>query len=255
MNKNKNTRRKMLLMAASVALVATISVGATLAYLTAQTTPVDNKFTAAGDVSGRTYEPSWTAANALNIAPGKTLDKDPRVDNETGDMYIWVGSKLSFQIDIGNGYKDVTYAVFSHFVDVCTGTTEISSSGGIGTGWVEYTAADDGLIDTTNNKYYFYTVALNPDTDGATAEASLTATKANDNTTPIFTKVTPKKEILIDPTNGEDADLSATKFKQFNFKIFVNSYGTKAYKTNSSETGAVTQAAAKAEILTQLGGK
>lgn len=256
-NKNKTTH-KILLMGIAAVLVATISIGATLAYLTASTTPANNTFSAAGDISGRTYEPSWNVANATNIAPGKTVEKDPRVDNETSNMYIWVGSRLTFEIDAGSGYKEVTYSVFAHFVDVKTDTKLISDTGGIGANWVEYTSE---VTKNTGRKYYFYNAALEPDTDAVT-ETALTTTKAADNTTPIFTTVTPKKEIVIDPsataidasTLTTTTDLSTTKFKQFNFRITIDSYGTKAYKESSSESGAVSSNDAKAEILIKLDG-
>ena len=252
MKKKNQKALKVFLVGVSVVLVTAISVGLTLAYLTTQTDPIKNDFTAKGDIAGRIAEPNWTAANALKIAPGKTLDKNPIVDNETGDTYIWVGVRVEFVLDVDGTPKTVPYSTFSKYVEL-TGLT--------GTDWVEYTAADDGLVNATY-KYYFYTKVLDKDKDD-TGDAKV---ENADSTTELFTKVTPKKEIVIDPDAATGTyvvntsipaspDFSELIFKKFDFQINIKGYGVKAYKTSSTEDGAVTQASAKAEILDKLGGK
>jgi predicted ribosomally synthesized peptide with SipW-like signal peptide len=76
------TRRKILLVALSVAMVAILAVGGSLAYFTARK-DVSNVFTV-GNVKITLTEPAWIASGFVDgdtVYPGEPLKKDPRVTN------------------------------------------------------------------------------------------------------------------------------------------------------------------------------
>lgn len=255
MNEKKNkSARKVLLVGISAVLVAAISVGSTLAYLSAITTSKDNTFTASGDIKGRLLEPSWStevSSDAAQYVPGKTYAKDPTVDNETPDAAVYVGAKLIFQIDVGdgNGLQTVDYDTFSHFVTLADYT---------GSGWTEKSVSGD-----TTSKYFMYNTVLTKDAD----EGNTLGASATDHTSALFTSVTPSKDINI-KSNGtatkdnltSTADLSSLYFKKFDFKIKVFSHGVKAYtvdKTSGNKVGTDVSTASEAEneILSKLASK
>lgn len=264
MKDKKNSRaKKVLLMATSCVLVAGISVGATLAYLTAKTNDKDNKFKASGGIKGEVLEPTWDVSKATNFAPGDEIPKDPKIDNDTSDANVWVGAKIEFFLDVGNGDEEVDYATFSKFATL---------TGWVGTDWNELSSTK------TNDKasYYFYNKLLLADTNNATDEMDgnnyktntlgnhITGSQTTDNTTDLFTKVTPAGGIDINPkyvasnpntaqgqmipmydNNGtmtaktlvtevadlpadaDDIDLNKLAFTKFNFKIKITGYGIK----------------------------
>lgn len=83
-------KKSLISMIAALSLTACVMVGATLAYLTAQTEEVTNTFTI-GNVNIKLEEPNWKPENAENLEPGAEVAKDPTVTN-TGknDAYIAV---------------------------------------------------------------------------------------------------------------------------------------------------------------------
>lgn len=266
--KNKSKKSvKALLVCASVLLVAAISVSVTLAYLTASTDAIENNFTAKGDIEGRVEEPNWNEENAQKIAPGKKVEKNPVIDNETSDTHIWVGARVEFTIDIGDtAKKTVDYDTFKKFVDL--EGYEPSNSYTSSEKWYEYTGEEVSSAGATTDpkklyKYYIYLTALDPDQDGTgRGDSDNNVNLSNkDVTKPLFTAVTPKVDIMIDPDSGtatnadltSSAELSSLTFKKFDFDINVNGYGIKAYKTSDSEDGAVKlDEDLKTEMLKQL---
>lgn len=81
-------KKSLISMVVALSLTATIMVGATLAYLTAQTDAVTNTFTI-GNVSIELEEPSWNPDDAKDLAPGASVDKDPTVTNTgANDAYV-----------------------------------------------------------------------------------------------------------------------------------------------------------------------
>lgn len=223
--KNKGAR-KVLLMAISVALVAAVSVSATLAYLTAVTGEKDNVFKASGNISGKVIEPNYDQEKANNYLPGVPVPKNPMIDNDSpSDYEMYVGARLDFYIDLGNdgSYEQVTYADFIKFVDI-TGLTSFVSGYDH---WVDVTSS---ITDNTaGSKYYFYAkvLAKNDGDNGANKDTG-------DDTTPeLFTSVTVKKELKLASTGTAitQADVTAgdlTKtYNGFKYKIKVTGYGTK----------------------------
>ena len=99
--------KKTLTIALSMVLVAAIAVTGTLAFLTASSTELVNKFTF-GNTEVTIAEPKWTAAlggeEAMKVVPGETVDKDPTVTvkgSEEVYVYAYVNNALSEYVTIG----------------------------------------------------------------------------------------------------------------------------------------------------------
>ena len=137
-------KKRLITTIASLALVGAISIGATLAYLSAQTNPMTNTFTALDEGKGLSIqlrEPAWdgydfgeymagdknpdgqTAESAdptlgineaKNFAPGSTAAKNPQVKN-TSTQDVWVAltidaSALPEYVDI-NGWDKSAWKI------------------------------------------------------------------------------------------------------------------------------------------------
>lgn len=96
-------KRNILTIALAIALTAIISVGATMAYLTAQDDKVVNTFTFADNMEVQVSEPEPTPTGDEdvtsdptgirydNIVPNQKLDKSPRISTKTTvDSYVFV---------------------------------------------------------------------------------------------------------------------------------------------------------------------
>lgn len=232
--------RKVLLMGVACALVAAISVSLTLAYLTAKTDVKTNTFKASPGITGEPLEPNYDQTVTHKVVPGVTEAKDPLLQNTTTNGDIIVGAKVSFYVDIGGGYKKVTYDVLKNFVDFKYGddagwnlNTAIAADTDK---WVQYTktkttnvnstadgtVASDKLSAEDKSLYFIYSDVLSQmdtslDTTKATnGENTLdqkygSGAQGNDNTYPLFTSVTPKSALKITssvPTGGTSAGTS-----------------------------------------------
>lgn len=230
---NNKSIRKFLLMSVAVVLVAAISVGATLAYLTAETDEKINSFTALNDIDGKVVE-NFDNSFIHKFVPNKPISKDPMIDNNSeNEAEIYVAAKLNFYIWCSDStetdkYEQVNYATFSKFVDITTlptdaATTAATTNAGETEDWLYI--KEDG-----KSRYYLYNALLKKD-DGDTAEGKVKA--GDDTSAPIFSYVTVKKGVNTDPDNGEDfkkaalsANLDTTKiYKKFAFQISVTGYG------------------------------
>lgn len=177
-----NSKKKLITLITSVALIAAIGVGATLAYLTQKTDTVTNTFTIGsyetqalslfehkvaknadtGDYT-MTTETTTTGNTYTAILPGTTLDKDPA-------MTLAQGSPSSFLVIKATGLKTLPATV----------TDDMNTSA-----WKDITAS---VGDTnTANTYYIYC----PAKDGAVNYITATDLANGDVTTaPLFNKLT-----------------------------------------------------------------
>lgn len=73
-------KKKLVAGIAAVCLVATLGVGATLAYYTSTTEEVKNTFTV-GNVKIDLLEPEWKPDNGLTLYPGASVPKNPFITN------------------------------------------------------------------------------------------------------------------------------------------------------------------------------
>lgn len=101
---SKTQKRRVVL---SVLLVAVVLVGATWAYLSTATDPVNNLFSFLGDegIDAELEEPSWSPEldgsddiGVTKLVPGSKVPKDPLVIN-SGEIDEYLGLKLTFQTD------------------------------------------------------------------------------------------------------------------------------------------------------------
>ena len=114
-----NNARRILLLVGLMSLVAVISIGGTIAWLTDKTDPVTNTFTAS-DVH-ITLSESNTVNNAksFKMVPGATINKDPKitVDSDSEDCWVFVKVEESDNLrtfidyEIAAGWKQLMQPV------------------------------------------------------------------------------------------------------------------------------------------------
>ena len=112
---SKNTRTRILLTAVAALLLVTMAVGGTIAYLTATTDNVVNKFTPAGiEIELDETEDNWS----MQLIPGTEKTKDPVVTvNTSVKAYVFVqftcnpavaenGEIISYNFTLNDGIAD-----------------------------------------------------------------------------------------------------------------------------------------------------
>lgn len=112
---SKNTRTRILLTAVAALLLVVMSVGGTLAWLKAETTPVTNTFTTS-DIAILLDESDNLD---LKMIPGATIKKDPYVTVTTPDVDAYVFVKITKTNDfdhymeyaLADGWKVLSGAV------------------------------------------------------------------------------------------------------------------------------------------------
>lgn len=135
-------KKKILVLAVSVCLVAILAIGGTLAYFT-DTKEATNTFTV-GNVKITLTEPEWNkdgVKDAPEVYPGEPLAKDPTVTN-TGANPCFVRIKVTGLDCLGNA------GMITYRTDYETGK--------LGTNWVKHT---DGYF------YYNQVLAVGATTD------------------------------------------------------------------------------------------
>ena len=107
-----NNARRILLLVGLMSLVAVISIGGTIAWLTAETAPVTNTFTPSdinitltesdADNDGKTLE------NSYKMVPGGTITKDPKVSVDANSEACWLFVELEKSTNFD---KFMTYTI------------------------------------------------------------------------------------------------------------------------------------------------
>lgn len=118
--KNRKTRsamRRMLFTLALVLVVAVASVGGTIAWLKAETTPVVNTFTV-GDINITLTE---TTGETYKVIPGKDITKDPKVTVLKGSEACWLFVKVEKNNKWNNNLS----------FEIADGWTELMENSGI----------------------------------------------------------------------------------------------------------------------------
>ena len=237
---NRHSLRGVILLLTGMALVVTVSIFVTMAYLTAITNSRENFFQGAPNIKGETVEPYGQAEgefdgdSTVNYAyqPGNACAKDPLIHNKTTDSEVYVGARVDFYIAVTKSgdnpvYRQVPYSLFTKYVSISGWNT------GSGSGqWEEIDVptaraandnavlADSGFSDalgTRWSKYYVYNDVLDKagsfaesvtiDTNnhaytiGSTANQSGSTSSAKTSiTSPLFTGVTPNGRITVSDT-------------------------------------------------------
>lgn len=100
-------KKKGLIAALSVTLVAVIAAGTTLAYLFNKTEEAVNVFTFADNVRAELDEPSWDPEEGLDLVPGAQMDKDPQITNTSKNAVDeYAAIKITFQKGDGTTLTD-----------------------------------------------------------------------------------------------------------------------------------------------------
>lgn len=111
--KRKIRNRRIAMTVALVLVVALVSVGGTIAWLTAQTEAVTNTFTV-GDINITLTE---TTGTSYKIVPGNNINKDPKVTVNANSENCWLFVKIEeanwpSPVDT-DGTRKVNYAIAS----------------------------------------------------------------------------------------------------------------------------------------------
>lgn len=117
--KRKGVATKMMFMILAVVLIVGISVGGTLAWLTAQSETVTNTFT----TSDIKVELKETTGTEYKMVPGNTITKDPQATVLTGseDCFLFVKLEKSTNFDtfmtytIADGWEELTSAAGTNY--------------------------------------------------------------------------------------------------------------------------------------------
>lgn len=109
----KNKKLKLSIL--SLALVAVVGIGGTLAYLSTKTNDKTNTFTMGTAISGDLTEPGWDSegkTQAEKFTPGRVITKDPRINNTSpeGTDNAYVAVKLTYTGDVTSAADILKFA-------------------------------------------------------------------------------------------------------------------------------------------------
>lgn len=126
----------------SLAIVAILLVGGSLAYLSTTTQEETNVFTFQTDITATLTEPNWDPENAENLTPGTVVPKDPLMTN-TSKIDEYQAVKLTFTK--GNG-TTLTAAEMTRLMTLITikNGTGASAAAGMNSGWTLCTSSTAG---------------------------------------------------------------------------------------------------------------
>lgn len=119
--KRKGIATKTMFMILAVVLIVGISVGGTLAWLTATTGPVTNTFTTSDIDITLTETGATNNANSYKMVPGHTITKDPKATVKAGSEECWLFVKL---VESTNFDSYLEYTMADGW-DLVTGQTNV----------------------------------------------------------------------------------------------------------------------------------
>ena len=131
MKKNKKVL-KVVTAVTSLAVVSAISLGATMAFLTAQTTEKENVFSSGG-VDIILNEHHWNQALS-NYSPGQNVPKDPTVETESDESTFVAIAVQYFQKQDGR-YVQINDSTFDNIATLQKKTGNDTYMDGINDGW------------------------------------------------------------------------------------------------------------------------
>lgn len=168
-NKRRGVATKVLVMTLAVMLIVGLSVGGTLAWLTAQTDPVVNTFTV-GDIDITLKE---TTGEEYKIVPGVDLDKDPKVtvlkDSEDCWLFVKVEEANWPTATETDGTRKVNYAI-------AAGWTLVPNTTNVYYREVDASTVDQEFEVLANNKVTVSETLTKAEVNAITAAPTLTFT-------------------------------------------------------------------------------
>lgn len=113
-------KKKVLLAAGSLALVGTIAVGGTLAYLSSITETKKNVFTGSKLIHGELTETEWNEESGSSYYPGKVIAKNPQIVNYAEDKSIdaYVAVTVKFTDTTNGANTQLSYDEFTKYATV-----------------------------------------------------------------------------------------------------------------------------------------
>ena len=112
-------KNKKIVIILSIVLVVVIGIGGTLAYLFSKTDPISNVFTFAENIKGKLDEPNWDPDEALDLVPGKKIDKDPCITNTSENgVTEYAAIKLTFVNGAGTEISAADMVTLLNLVDI-----------------------------------------------------------------------------------------------------------------------------------------
>lgn len=157
MTDGKKKRMTMVLM---LVLVAVIAIGITLAWLFSKTEAKENVFTFADNVSGQLDEPSWDPDDALQLVPGKTIDKDPQITNtSTNAVTEYAAIRLTFQDGEGTILSDADTATLLSLIEI-DWSSNWTRYAGTATSAQQIYVFNDTLPQNVTSDPVFYSVTI-----------------------------------------------------------------------------------------------
>lgn len=209
-------KKKYLKLVACLALVAAITTGLTLAYLSVNTGTVTNTFTSEQKITGTTTEPKWTEKHPdstwKDYLPGEMTEKDPQVTINAGSARANVGLKVSFFVE----NEQVTYSEFAaDYADVYTGTSKEAAVEGFSTAWTKVAASE---MKDTKDLFFVYNDVVDATTAAKTTSTLFDFVKVDSDlkTTPSFKIVITGYAVQADNLTGTTATAELVKLAELN---------------------------------------
>ncbi len=165
--KNKSTTKKRLNVGLSLALVAVLVIGVTLALLSTRTDELVNNFQIVGDLDVSIKE-TFDEDEGANMVPGVSVDKKPWMTNDS-DMDVYVAMQVLLVAGNGDPYDpqdildDTQYAKLMSMIAIRYDDTVTTTNYNTGTGKWAY--ADTVLTDSKNETIFVYETTLKPGDD------------------------------------------------------------------------------------------
>lgn len=198
MSKNKKFKKKirsLLTTVGTLLLIIGVSVGVTLALLSAKTDKKENTFSGSKGVQGSTYENKWDNSSETSpspqpmdadkpyygskeanpYTPGMIINKDPKVANLSKDQKIWVMMRVEYNILSKTSATDtgtkipVKYSEFAKLARISTGDGKDLESG-------THTGAKNEKV---NGKWHLYKNGGTSDTDTKQKKLKTTASETD----------------------------------------------------------------------------
>ena len=209
--KRTNKLLKVTLSVVALVLVAAVTYGITMAFLTARSNDKTNVFTAGDNVDIIINEPNYDLITDHTYKPGDIQDKDPSVENLKEESYI--AMTVEFKVKDGTeDYVQKTYGEFKNYAHV-----GIMNSGNFVADTVnEQWFANANNADTSTKLVYYY--------KGDNAEDVLKAVATDASTEELFTKVQFNKDIAT-VVNAKAPDV----------QILVNAYAVQTTDTDITD--------------------
>lgn len=143
-------KRSLLITLLSLALVAVVSAGVTLAYYTGDAGEKTNVLSFHENILARLDENNWDAEQGLTMVPGKELRKDPVITN-LGQLDEYVAIRLTFQRS--DQATTLTQADYERLLSL------ITIGWNVGDGASQWTLVSGG---GTPEQVYVYNQSLSP---------------------------------------------------------------------------------------------